>query len=465
MIDLSTLTIKKAREALMRGDFTATELFQAYQKHIAEKNPELNAYLETFSDLPENIDVLAKEGKLPLAGIPISVKDNILIKGHIASASSKMLENHIAAYDSTVIKLLKEAGAVFLGRTNMDEFALGGSTENSAFGPTKNPHDITRVPGGTSGGSAATVAADIALASLGSDTGGSIRQPSSFCGVVGLKPTYGGVSRFGLIAAASSLDQIGPITKTVTDAEIVWTVISSHDPLDAQSVPIKDRHIDGGSKKKIGIPKGFDWIGSLSADVKENFERAVSRLKELGYDVIDVDMPHLALALPSYYIVNFAEVSSNLARLDGIRYGFRSKSDSLWDLYVDSRASFGLEVKRRILLGAYVLSSGYYDAFYGKALAVRELVKNDFMNAFASVDAIITPVAPTAAFKIGEKNDPLSLYVEDLFTVPANLAGIPALSVPSGKGEDGMPIGIQFQAPWFGEPTLFEIGKKFLGEE
>lgn len=466
MIELSSLTIKKAREALMRGDFTATELFQAYQKEITQKNGDLNAYLEVFNDLPENIDELARTGALPLAGIPLSMKDNILIKGHVASASSKMLENHVAAYDSTVTKLLKEAGATFLGRTNMDEFAMGSSTENSAFGRTKNPLDPERVPGGSSGGAAASVAMNGALAALGSDTGGSIRQPAAYCGLVGLYPTYDTVSRFGLIAMGSSLDQIGPITKTVGDAEIIWNVISKHDPLDAQSVSSENREWKGQVKKKIGVPKGVSNAQGIASDVKENFAQSLSKLKELGYEIVEIDMPHLTLGLPVYYIVMPAEVSSNLARLDGIRYGLRSSDKILKDLYTNSRhAGFGLETTRRILLGTYVLSSGYYDAFYGKALSVRELIRQDFRNAFENVDAIVTPTAPTTAFRAGEKSDPLSMYMADIFTVPANLAGVPALSIPSGKGSDNMPIGLHFMAPWFAENVLFDIGKKFLGEE
>jgi len=469
-IDLKNLTITSASESMIRGDYTARELTQAYLDKIKEDNENLNAYLEVFEDALAQADKIDKRRKagenlFPLAGVPIAIKDNILIKGKVASSASKILANYHATYDATVVEKLKEAGVVFLGRTNMDEFAMGGSTENSAFGPTKNPHDNTKVPGGSSGGSAAVVGGDLALASLGSDTGGSIRQPASFCGVVGLKSTYGTVSRFGLMAMASSLDQIGPITKNVTDAEILYKTIAGQDKNDATSTEPKS--VDNiPTKLVIGVPTDFVGHG-LDPEVKANFESSLEVLKKLGHEVREISLPNLKYSLACYYILMPAESSSNLARFDGVRFGLHIDGENLLDDYMKTKGQgFGLEVRRRIILGTYVLSAGYYDAFYGKACSVRDLIRSEYQNIFdkekGGVDLVVTPTTPTPAFSIGEKTaDPLQMYLEDIFTVPANLAGVPAISVPSGKTGSGLPLGIQFTAPHFGEDILFSIGKQF----
>ena len=384
-------------------------------------------------------------------------------KRGLCDSSSKLLGDYKATYDATVTKLLKEEGCVFLGRTNMDEFAMGSSTENSAFGVTKNPHDISRVPGGSSGGSAASVAMNSALFAPGSDTGGSIRQPASFCGVVGLKTTYGSVSRYGLFAMGSSLDQIGPIAKSVRDAEIIFNAISKYDKMDSTSVPEDSR---GGSKtlsKRIGIMKDLMTGEGLDAEVMENFNKSLEKLKSLGYEIVDVDLPMAKYSLAVYYILMPAEASTNLARFDGIRYGLSLSGNNSIDAYNKTRgAGFGKEVRRRVILGTYVLSHGYYDAYYNKAVKVRKIIENDFKKAFENVDAIITPTSPFPAFKIGEKmNDPLQMYLSDIFTVPANIAGIPAISIPSGMTKENLPLGIQFMAPHFREDILFKIGKDF----
>lgn len=464
-MDLSKLTIAEARRALDAKEYSALELTNAYLDAIAKKDGEIHAYLEVWADSAREeakaADAMIAAGKpQALTGIPIAVKDNILIEGRIASAASKMLENYTASYDATVIKKLKAQGVVFLGRTNMDEFALGGSTENSAYGPTKNPHDTSRVPGGTSGGSTAAVAACMALGALGSDTGGSIRQPSAFCGVAGIKPTYGAVSRFGLIAAASSLDQIGAIGKTVADARAILEVISGHDENDSTSLP--DVKTGSQKPKTIGVPRAFLKEG-IEPDMLAAFERTLEQLKTADYAIVDIELPALKYALAVYYIINPAEVSTNLARLDGIRYGLSVDAPTIGDVYEKSRAAgFGPETRRRILVGTFVLSSGYADAYYRKARAVRELIRADFTKAFESVDAIALPASPTAPWKVGGKADPLSLYAADIFTVPLNLAGLPGMSVPSGFVErDGkkLPVGFQIIAPHQGEGMLFKIGE------
>jgi len=469
------LTIKETAEAVKSGEISAKEIAARYLNAVGGKNGEINAYLETFDDAlarAEEIDRKVAEGgdAGELAGVPFAIKDNILIKGKTCSAGSKILENYTAAYDAAVIEKLRAAGAVFLGRTNMDEFAMGSSTENSAFGPTKNPRDTERVPGGSSGGSAAAVAMDGALAALGSDTGGSIRQPAGFCGVVGLKPTYGAVSRRGLIAMASSLDQIGPITKTVEDAETVFNVIKGKDKFDSTSLESKNPKSEirnpkqsQNSKLKIGVLK-YDRSG-VSEEVNEALDESVEKLRGLGHEVEEIDLPNLRYSLSCYYIIMPAEVSSNLARFDGVKYGFSKQGDDLLGDYMATRAGgFGREAKRRIMLGTYVLSAGYYDAYYGRAQKVRALIRKDFERVFDSpgrIDAIITPTAPTPAFKFGEKTaDPLQMYLSDIFTVSANLAGVPAISVPAPEGKDGLPIGIQLIAPWFMEDILFKIGKQ-----
>lgn len=466
MIDLKTLTIKKAHDALIKKEYSAVDLANTYLKEIESKNPELNVYLGVYDDVIDQAkkadEIIAKGEATILTGIPFAMKDNILIEGKPASGASKILENYVATFDATVINKLKEEGVVFLGRVNMDEFAMGGSTENSAYGPSKNPHDTSRVTGGSSGGSAGAVAGDLALVALGSDTGGSIRQPASFCGIVGLKPTYGSVSRHGLMAMASSLDVIGPMAKTVEDAEIVFNAIKGKDKFDGTAV---EGEIPKKEKYVLGIPRDFLKEG-VDADVLENFNQAVEKLKAQGFEIKDVSLPTLPYSLAVYYIIMPAEVSSNLARFDGVKYGSLKEGKDLMEDYFLTRGEyFGKEARRRIMLGTYVLSTGYYDAYYGKALKVRELIKQDFDKVFKEVDAILTPVSPMPAFKFGEKtNDPLQMYLADIFTVSANLATVPAISVPAGvviREEKNLPVGLQIIAPRFGENTLFEIGKKF----
>lgn len=449
-------------------EITAVDLARACLAEIEAKNKELNIFLEVFDDViaqAEAADARRKAGENhPLLGIPLAIKDNILIEGRKVSAASKMLENYVATYDATVIKKLKEAGAVFLGRTNMDEFALGGSTENSAFGVTKNPHDPSRVAGGTSGGSAAAVSAHMALGALGTDTGGSVRNPASFCGVVGLKPTYGAVSRSGLIAAVSSFDQAGPMTKTIEDAELLFNTIRGQDLLDSTSIS-NTTYPQHKKTKVIGWPSSLTMQG-FDAEVYEMFVEKRKILEAKGYQLESVDLPGLSYALSAYYVINFAEVSSNLARFDGVRYGLSKKGDSLFEDYAKSKAEgFGPETRRRIMLGTYVLSAGYYDTYYGKANAAREQLRQEYIKAFEKVDIIITPTMPGPAWKIGEKSDPLAAYLADIFTVTANLTGNPAISIPMGTVErEGMnlPVGIQLTAAHGDEETLFAIGKELL---
>ncbi|MEN9413239.1 MAG: hypothetical protein RLZZ342_326 [Candidatus Parcubacteria bacterium] len=466
MIDLSTLTIAQARTALDAREYSALELTNAYLDAIAKKDGEIHAYLEVWADSAraeaQHADTLIAQGlQQALTGIPLAIKDNILIEGRIASSASKMLEHYRASYDATVIRKLRAQGAVFLGRTNMDEFAMGSSTENSAFGVTKNPLDTTRVPGGSSGGSAAAVAAHMALAALGSDTGGSIRQPASHCGLAGLKPTYGAVSRFGLMPMGSSLDQIGPLTKNIADTKIVFDAIRGHDASDSTSTPdgfytLRPVH------KRIGVPRAF-LSGGIDPDVLQVFEDTLARLVAHGYELVDIEMPNLPHALPVYYVVCPAEVSTNLSRYDGIRYGLSVAADDIKEVYTKTRAAgFGPEVRRRIILGTFVLSSGYADAYYRKARAVRELIRKDFEHAFETVDAVALPTAPNPAFKIGEKtNDPLAMYLEDIFSVTANLAGVPGISVRAGTvAREGvaLPVGFQLLGAHGAEDTLFTIG-------
>ncbi len=472
--DLTHLSIRKAHEHLLAKDFSVSELTHAFIDDALQKNKDLNAYLEIYPDIREQVETAQKKienGNADiLTGIPLAIKDNILIKGKKASAASKILKNYTATYTATAAQKLLDELVVFIGRTNMDEFAMGGSTENSAFGVTKNPHDLTRVPGGSSGGSAAAVSGGMALAALGSDTGGSIRQPASFCGCVGLKPTYGVVSRYGLMAMGSSLDVIGPITKTVEDAEIIFNVIKGHDPLDSTSLS-PDMYLakKKGEKIVIGVPKEVLETPGMDADVKVNFEQSIKKLSSLGYEVKEISLPNIKYSLASYYILMPAEVSSNLARFDGVKYGLlKEGKDLLEDYFLTRGEGFGKEVRRRIMLGTYVLSSGYYDAYYNKASAIRRLISRDFEKVFDVVDAIITPTAPTPAFKIGEKaNDPLSMYLADIFTVTANIVGVPAISIPSGevlREEKHLPLGLQLMAPHGEESVLFSVGKKFLGE-
>jgi len=468
-MDLKNLTIKKAHEHLIKGDFSARELTEEYLKNIEEKNKDLHVYLEVYEGCLERADkrdqkLKGGEKNQLMLGIPLALKDNMLVKGRHVSAGSKILEGYKATYDSEVTKRLREAGAIILGRTNMDEFAMGSSTENSAFGVTKNPYDLERVPGGSSGGSAAAVAADLALCSLGSDTGGSIRQPASFCGVVGFKPSYGRVSRSGLIALASSLDQIGPFTKTVEDSEILYNVIKGYDPLDSTSLNIKEE-AKVKSKMKIGVPYHFIGEGVDKA-VLDNFQQSVKKLQDLGHEVVEIELPNVKYSLAVYYIIMPAEASSNLARFDGVKYGLKKEGANLLEDYLLSRGEgFGPEPRRRIMLGTYVLSSGYYDAYYSKANHVKNLLRSDFDNAFKEVDLILTPTTASPAFKIGEKTaDPVSMYLSDIFTVPANITGLPSISIPSGTVETAgkkLPLGIQFTAPFLKESWLFEAGKQF----
>ncbi|MFA6050222.1 MAG: Asp-tRNA(Asn)/Glu-tRNA(Gln) amidotransferase subunit GatA [Candidatus Paceibacterota bacterium] len=463
MIDLKTLTIKKAHDAFVKGEYTVRALAEAYLSEIEKKNPELNAYLEVFDDVlaqADAADLRIKNGETDnlLLGIPLAIKDNILIEGRRVGAASKVLEGYVAPWSATAIKKLINKGVVFLGRTNMDEFAMGGSTENSAYGVVKNPHDTERVPGGSSGGSAAVVAADLALAALGSDTGGSIREPAAFCGVVGMKPSYGAVSRHGLIAMASSLDQIGPFAKTVEDARIIFNVLKGKDSYDATTVDLKPRD---KKKKKIGVVSKLLETDGIDPLIKKNFNESVEVLKKVGYDVVDVELPHLDYSLAVYYIICPAEVSSNMARFDGMRFGAKKDGSNLLGDYLNTRGELlGAEVKRRIMIGTYVLSSGYYDAFYGKASAVRELIKQDFEKAFEKVDAILTPTTPAPAFKIGEKTEnPLEMYLADIFTVAANIASVPAISVPTGKTSSGLPLGMQLIGAYGDDIALFETAK------
>ncbi len=470
---LRDLTIKKFHEGLMKKEFTALEMAEIFFTYIAERDAEIGAYLSTAKDeavkQAEQADLAVARGEEPglLAGVPLAIKDNILIEGQPATAASKMLENYKAAYDATVITKLKAAGAVFLGKTNMDEFAMGSSTENSAFKKTKNPHDLERVPGGSSGGSAAAVAAHMAVASLGSDTGGSIRQPAAFCGVVGFKPTYGAVSRHGLIAMASSLDQIGPFAKTVEDAAILFKAIAGKDQFDATSADGKygDDLLNPDFEKMkgmtIGLPKEY-FIAGMDPAVVKATEDAMATLKSMGIQFKEISLPHTKYALSCYYIIMPAEVSSNLGRLDGIRYGEVSgvnRHGTLAELYKKNRShGFGPETKRRIILGTHVLSSGYYDAYYAKAQKVRRLITQDFDQAFKEVDMILTPVTPTPAFKFGEKtSDPLSMYLSDIFTIPANMAGLPAISIPVKTS--GLPAGFQLMGKAWREADILGVGR------
>ena len=463
------MTIVEAQTKLRSGELTALALAEELLAKIATENPKLNAYLEVFSDVREQAlaadERLKREGSAApaLTGIPLAIKDNILIEGRRVSSASKMLEGYVASYDATVIKKLKAAGAVFVGRANLDEFAMGSSTENSAFGVTKNPHDLTRVAGGSSGGPAAAVAAGLALGGLRSDTGGSIRQPASFVGVVGLKTTYGAVSRSGLMAMASSLDQIGPFAQTVVDAELMFNTIKGADPLDATSHEAALSPNHESKPLRIGVLSPAEMGAGADFPSLQNFTRAVATLRQLGYEVKEVSLPHLKYALACYYVLQPAEVSTNLARYDGVRYGSYEPGETLFADYAKTRGeNFGAEVRRRIMLGTYVLSSGYYDAYYGKAVAVRRLITQDFVNAFKAVDVIAMPTTPDVAFPIGSKTaDPLQMYLEDIFTVPANIAGVPALSIPSGPNDQGLPFGLQLIAPHFREDRLFAVGKTF----
>ena len=470
-MDLNSLTIESTRNAIAAKQITASELIEQFYGKIKAEDPEIHAYLtlceERALQQTRHIDDLVSKGAAlpPLAGVPVGIKDVMMTKGVRTTAGSKILDNFIPPYDCTAVARLESAGATILGKMNCDEFAMGSSNENSAYGSVRNPRDKSRVPGGSSGGSAAAVAAGTAVASLGSDTGGSIRQPASFCGVVGLMPTYGRVSRYGLIAFASSLDHIGPLTKTVKDAAILLRTIAGQDPLDSTSadVPVPDYEADLAKPVtglKIGVPKEYFSEG-LDPEVRAAVEAGIAKLRSAGCEIIPLSLPHTAYAIPTYYVIATAEASANLARYDGVRYGYRAKgARTLSEMYRKSRdEAFGVEVKRRIMLGTYALSSGYYDAYYLKAQRVRTLVMRDFEIAFQRVDAIVTPTAPTAAFKLGEKSDdPLSMYLADIYTVTADLAGIPGISVPCGQTASGLPIGLQVLGRHFDESTVLRVG-------
>ncbi|MFA6348341.1 MAG: Asp-tRNA(Asn)/Glu-tRNA(Gln) amidotransferase subunit GatA [Candidatus Paceibacterota bacterium] len=471
MTNLTNLTIKQANNSLKNKEFSSVELTQAYLKKIKEKDKDIKAYLSVCEDTAisqakkADEKILKNEPLSEIEGIPCAVKDNIMIKGEKCTAGSKILENYTAIYDATVIEKIKNAGGVFLGKTNLDEFAMGGSCEKSAFFVTKNPHDLERVPGGSSGGSAASVGGDLSVYALGSDTGGSIRQPASFCGVVGLKPTYGAVSRYGLIAYASSLDQIGPLGKTVEDCEIVFNILKGQDRLDSTSTNFEATYSNKDKKLRIGVPKEYFSAG-LDKEIEASIKNAINFYEKKGAEIIDITLPHTEYIVACYYIIATSEASANLARFDGLKYGTQGKlenSQSINDLYFENRtAGFGPEVRKRIMLGTYTLSSGYYDAYYKKALKVRTLIKQDFEKAFEKVDVILGPVSPCLPFKIGEmSNDPLAMYLADIYTAAINLAGLPAISIPCGKSKNGLPIGLQIIAPPFCEKKLFEIAKIF----
>ncbi len=464
-------TLQKIQESLRNKTLSIRDVVLHTKKVIEEKDKNIHAFLGIYSDtFIENqikkAEKMFEEGKeTALTGIPIAVKDSILVNGEKATGASKILEYYVATYDADVIEALKDAGAILIGRTNLDEFCIGGSTENSAYGVTKNPHDITKVSGGSSGGSAASVAYGAVPLALGSDTGGSVRQPASFCGVVGLKTTYGVTSRYGTMAMGSSLDQIGYIGNTVSDVEALYTIASRYDSKDATSIPIEKRKAQYSSpltlRKKIGVPWSFIRCEGIDKEVLVNFEEKIKAMEKNGYEIVDITIPYLEKSLSVYYIVMFAEVSSNMSRYDGIRYGLSLAGENNIAGYSKSRtAGFGDEVRRRILLGTYILSAGYYDAYYNKAQKVRASLKSSFIKTFSEVDIIAMPTSPVPAFGIGEKHgDPLSMYLADIFTVPVNIVGVPAISVPSGKTEKGLPLGIQFIGEHYGESTVFAYGK------
>ena len=472
-MDIARLTIDQVRDGLKARQFSSVELAHAALQFARAENPKTNAYL-TFSEeralaRARRVDeqLACGEDPGPLAGVPIAVKDVIVTKGVRTTCGSKLLANYVPPYDATAVGRLEAAGGVIIGKTNCDEFAMGSSNENSAFGPVRNPHALDRVPGGSSGGSAAAVAQGTAVVALGSDTGGSIRQPASFCGVVGVTPTYGRVSRYGLTAFASSLDHIGPLGRNVRDAALVLSVIAGRDPLDSTSAeaPVPDYliHLDGNVKGlKLGLPG--EYLKDLTSESGDLIAKAVDKLKQLGCEVRDISLPATDYAIACYYVIATAEASSNLARYDGVRYTFRTaSSESLSDMYRKTRGEgFGAECKRRIMLGTYVLSAGYYDAYCLKAQKVRALIARDFTNAFAEVDAIVAPVSPFPAFKIGEKiDDPIAMYLSDIYTITGDLAGIPCMSIPCGKTAEGLPVGLQILAKHFDEARMFRLADAF----
>ena len=465
-MELYELGIREAQDGIAKGEFTGVDLVKAVIARYRERNGEIGAYL-TFDE--EQAVRIAEENP---KSVPIAVKDLINVAGQPCTCASKILKGYVSPYDATVIRNMKAAGFIPAGRVNMDEFAMGSSTENSGLGVTRNPYDLGRVPGGSSGGSAAAVGGNLCIAALGTDTGGSIRQPASFCNCVGVKPSYGRVSRYGVTAFASSLDQVGPMTKSVEDAAMLLQVIAGHDEMDGttpkESVPDYVKALEGASLKgvKLGLPKEYYEVSGVDPEVKRITDEAIKACEAAGAELVEVSLPHTDFAMAVYYIVAPAEASANLARFDGVRYGHRSeRSDDVFNLYARSRAEgFGPEVKRRIIMGTYVLSSGYYDAYYGRASKVRTLIRRDFETAFQKVDALLTPVAPTPAFKIGEVQDPLTMYLNDLFTIPGSLAGNCSISVPAGfAATEGakLPVGVQFICDAYREEKLLAIGKAF----
>lgn len=474
MKSICEMTAEEIGKAYREKTLTVPEVVKAFLDNIEKEDEKIKAYItvcrEEALKKADEVQAMFDAGKEmgALAGIPIAIKDNICTKGVRTTCASKMLENFIPPYDASVMKKIEATNAIILGKTNMDEFAMGGSTENSAFFITKNPLNLDKVPGGSSGGSAAAVAGKMAPISLGSDTGGSIREPASFCGIVGMKPTYGLVSRYGLVAFASSLDQIGPFSKTVRDNAVLLTAIAGHDEMDSTSANVENKDyekalVNDVKGLKIGVPKEYFGEG-INEEVRASLEKAIEKYKELGAEVEECSLPVTEYALPTYYIIACAEASSNLGRYDGIRYGYRTKNfESLKDIYKNSRTEgFGDEVKRRIILGTYVLSSGYYDAYYKKAQKVRTLVKKGFEEAFEKYDVLLTPTVPTVAFDIGSKSkNPLEMYMTDILTVSINIAGVPAISIPCGKDSSGMPIGMQLIAKHFNEETLYRAAYTF----
>ncbi|MGD0398762.1 MAG: Asp-tRNA(Asn)/Glu-tRNA(Gln) amidotransferase subunit GatA [Syntrophobacteraceae bacterium] len=472
-MQIHSLSIHEIHDLLKSGQIGAVETVSAYLERIRALDPKVNAYLSIMGEQAMDEARLFDSGKKdfsasPLAGVPIAIKDVICIRGSITTCGSRMLQGFVAPYSATVIEKLVQAGAVFIGKTNMDEFAMGSSTENSAFMKTRNPWDLDRVPGGSSGGSAAAVAAGLCAGALGTDTGGSIRQPSSFCGVTGIKPTYGRVSRFGLVAFASSLDQIGPITRDVEDAAILLQAIAGYDPRDSTSVDLPVPEYRAALKEtirglRLGIPREY-FIEGTDPEVEAAVRNAISTCRQLGAHIVDISLPHTEYGIAAYYIIAPAEAASNLARYDGVKYGHRAQGTmDLIEMYRKSRSQgFGAEVKRRIMLGTYVLSAGYYDAYYRKASQVRTLIRQDFLDAFEKCDAILAPVSPIAAFRLGEKmDDPLQMYLSDVFTLPASLAGIPGISTPCGFTSQDLPIGLQILGPHFREELILRVAYQF----
>lgn len=469
-MELYSLTIAEVRDLLAGKEISVEDLVRSIYGRINAFEDKVKAFVtiteNTAMQMAHEVQKQMKQEKQKthlLFGVPLAIKDNICTKGTLTTCSSKMLSNFIPPYESTVTSRLIEQGYILIGKTNMDEFAMGSSTENSGFHVTRNPYDLERIPGGSSGGSAAAVAADECIAALGSDTGGSIRQPAAFCGVVGLKPTYGRVSRYGLVAFASSLDQIGTLTKTVKDSALLMNVISGHDPLDSTSAPVPVPDFTAAIGQdikgiKLGVPKEY-FIEGIEKEVELSVKNAIRKLEDLGAIPVEISLPYTGYAIATYYILATSEASSNLARYDGVKYGFRAEGKDLLDMYRNTRAQgFGAEIKRRIMLGTYALSSGYYEAYYKKAQQVRTLIKKDFERAFQEVDMIVTPTSPTVAFKVGEKSaDPLQMYLSDIFTISVNLAGVPGISIPCGFTRKNLPVGLQLIGKHFDEESLLKV--------